>query len=89
MGLINRKGDDHGDGIVATAVDMEKPFGDSSSSGMSTRPGQVDDMKDPHTRLHRGLKSRQITMIAIGGAMQVDESASSNTRLTRLLVGQV
>lgn len=24
---------------------------------------------DPHTSLHRGLKSRQITMIAIGGAI--------------------
>ena len=29
----------------------------------------LDDMSDPHTRLHRGLKARQVTMIAIGGAM--------------------
>ena len=29
----------------------------------------IDDMHDPHTRLHRGLKARQVTMIAIGGAM--------------------
>ena len=29
----------------------------------------IDDMSDPHTRLHRGLKARQVTMIAIGGAM--------------------
>lgn len=29
----------------------------------------VDDMKDPTTRLHRGLQARQVTMIAIGGAI--------------------
>lgn len=29
----------------------------------------VDDMKDPSTRLHRGLQARQVTMIAIGGAI--------------------
>ena len=29
----------------------------------------VDDMNDPTTRLHRGLQARQVTMIAIGGAI--------------------
>lgn len=29
----------------------------------------VDDMTDPTTRLHRGLQARQVTMIAIGGAI--------------------
>lgn len=29
----------------------------------------VDDMQDPTTRLHRGLQARQVTMIAIGGAI--------------------
>lgn len=28
-----------------------------------------DNMTDPTTRLHRGLKARQVTMIAIGGAI--------------------
>lgn len=28
-----------------------------------------DNMTDPKTRLHRGLKARQVTMIAIGGAI--------------------
>jgi amino acid transporter len=30
-------------------------------------PGQFED--DSHHHLHRGLKARQITMIAIGGAI--------------------
>lgn len=29
----------------------------------------ADDMRDPTTRLHRGLQARQVTMIAIGGAI--------------------
>ena len=70
MGLINRKGADSDGARETTTFDDEKHAGDSGSSGgISERLPPVDDMKDPHTRLHRGLKSRQITMIAIGGAM--------------------
>lgn len=43
---------------------------DAERRHSATGDGQhVDDMKDPTTRLHRGLQARQVTMIAIGGAI--------------------
>ncbi|KAG8526047.1 uncharacterized protein KY384_000809 [Bacidia gigantensis] len=64
MGLISRK-----------SGSEKKVHAFSSSDSSSPTPGrpaetmELDDMKDPKTRLKRGLKSRQITMIAIGGAI--------------------
>ncbi|KAL9100081.1 MAG: hypothetical protein Q9163_004505 [Psora crenata] len=72
MGITNRKGG------TETAVPLDQPsssldrekqeFGGRSSDESKARP-IFDDMRDPHTRLHRGLKARQVTMIAIGGAI--------------------
>lgn len=47
-------------GVVAVAGRRHSATGDGR---------HVDDMKDPTTRLHRGLQARQVTMIAIGGAI--------------------
>ena len=71
MGLTNRKG------AVGSAVSLEQtpsPIdrekqaivgAGSDGSGKGYRHDGADD----HTHLHRGLKARQVTMIAIGGAM--------------------
>ncbi|KAL9130892.1 MAG: hypothetical protein Q9217_001042 [Psora testacea] len=71
MGLINRKGvvESVSLGPPSPPIDQEKQaVGFSSSDGPGLKP-RFDDMKDPHTRLHRELKARQVTMIAIGGAI--------------------
>ena len=71
MGLMHRS--------KAQEAGMEPP----TSSGSETSPSdkergklnedpqhaRLDDMSDQHSRLHRGLKARQVSMIAIGGAM--------------------
>ena len=72
MGLLNR-------GRKAGAMDHATSSGSDASPAEKDRVAkydhedpqhaQLDDMTDPHTRLHRGLKARQVTMIAIGGAM--------------------
>ena len=62
MGLIQRKNQD-------ATVDV-LPSPPSSNEKTSFGEGQFHDSHDePDTSLHRGLKSRQITMIAIGGAI--------------------
>lgn len=48
-------------------VDPEKVPGYDDNGHAGRTP--LDDMTDPTTRLHRGLKARQVTMIAIGGAI--------------------
>ena len=68
MGLINRKG------AAGSAVSLDQPSPpmdhEKQFAGRGSSDGPIlDDMTDPHTRLHRGLKARQVTMIAIGGAM--------------------
>ena len=84
MGLINRKG------TVESAVSLDQPsppldhekqmIDRDSSDGPKGNP-RFDDMKDPHSRLHRGLKARQVTMIAIGGAMYAIFSQSRSTAI--------
>lgn len=68
MGLINRKG---GDAFAQSSpvqpIDHEKTYA-NENTGQGIRP-IADGMNDPTTRLHRGLKARQVTMIAIGGAI--------------------
>lgn len=62
MGLIQRK---YADLSVNTSASSP-----SSHEKSHFGEGQVPDPhEDADTQLHRGLKSRQITMIAIGGAI--------------------
>ena len=73
MGLTNRKG---GDPTVSVAPQTspnryEKHAADQGSSHGSDGRPKAGDFVDHSTRLHRGLKARQVTMIAIGGAMYV------------------
>lgn len=81
MGLSSRfKGLKNGKptGLITTPPTpsyQEKSLQDDSAA-VAERPRSatghgrhVDDMKDPTTRLHRGLQARQVTMIAIGGAI--------------------
>ena len=68
MGVFNRKKHDVAEDSLSpqsSPIDGEK-HGDSEGANSPARP---DDMKDPHTHLKRGLKARQVAMIAIGGAM--------------------
>ena len=71
MGLIHRKADD---AMISeapeTSPDSYEKHGADHGSGYGSdgRP-KAGDFIDPSTRLHRGLKARQVTMIAIGGAM--------------------
>lgn len=46
-----------------------RPYDPKSEDPVAVEGRHVDDMKDPTTRLHRGLQARQVTMIAIGGAI--------------------
>ncbi|KAL9026774.1 MAG: hypothetical protein Q9196_004615 [Gyalolechia fulgens] len=63
MGLIHRKNAD------SSSDDLQPPpFGDEKTS-FAGGQAVLDPHEDPDTQLHRGLKSRQITMIAIGGAI--------------------
>lgn len=62
MGLMQRKNPE-------ASVDV-LPSPPSSGEKTSFSEGRLHDRQDdPDTSLHRGLKSRQITMIAIGGAI--------------------
>lgn len=55
--------------------DVEKTqyYGGGADGYESPAPGTAVHVRgietDPHTRLHRGLRARHITMIAIGGAI--------------------
>ena len=73
MGLTNRKG---GEAMISVAPQSspaihEKQVADHGSSHDSDGRPKAGDFVEPTTRLHRGLKARQVTMIAIGGAMYV------------------
>jgi amino acid transporter len=46
----------------------EKKCNNQNINIISAQDAQTFD-EDPHHHLHRGLKARQITMIAIGGAI--------------------
>ena len=68
MGVLNRKRHDVAEVSLSpqsSPIDGEK----HGSENRADAPAQPDDMKDPHTHLQRGLKARQVAMIAIGGAM--------------------
>ena len=69
MGLINRKGADATlqSPSPSPPLDHEKQI-DYDAAG-NVPAGNAQLMLDPHTRLHRGLRARQVTMIAIGGAI--------------------
>ncbi|KAL8667974.1 MAG: hypothetical protein Q9168_007155 [Polycauliona sp. 1 TL-2023] len=60
MGLINRKEAD------TSAARLPSPQSSGDEKGHDYAPDILDS---PETDLHRGLQSRQITMIAIGGAI--------------------
>lgn len=68
MVVINRRG---GEASVQSSpsppLDHEPKYAFDEPS--QAAPIHIDDMTDPTTRLHRGLKARQVTMIAIGGAI--------------------
>ena len=72
MGLLNRTKathtDHHSSGSDASPIPNEKGAR-AAYDDDDPQHAQLDQMKDPSTRLHRGLKARQVTMIAIGGAM--------------------
>lgn len=61
----------NGKGTDPTSTPLEPSYNDKPRPyDADTGEGRhVDDMKDPTTRLHRGLQARQVTMIAIGGAI--------------------
>lgn len=69
MGLINRKVADttFQSSSPSPPIDHEKQLGYREDGHAPAVPVQL--MLDPHTRLHRDLKARQVTMIAIGGAI--------------------
>lgn len=72
MGLIHRStAHDAGFEPKVTTASESSPVDKETLKYGNQDPGSsgLDDMRDPHTRLHRGLKARQVTMIAIGGAM--------------------
>lgn len=59
MGLLQRKN------AELKVDELPSPV----SSHERSPPGSQRAVEDPATELHRGLRSRQITMIAIGGAI--------------------
>lgn len=63
MGLIHRK---EADDSVARLPSPQSSGDEKASFGDGHGPDILDS---PETGLHRGLRSRQITMIAIGGAI--------------------
>ena len=72
MGLIHRnKAQEAGVEPFHASGSDTSPDGHGKVEYAGGDPERValDDMSDPHTRLRRGLKARQVTMIAIGGAM--------------------
>ena len=68
MSLINRK---RGDPSLDSSSPPRLGSGEKGPPNYNNdgTPGHVDNMRDPTTRLQRGLKARQVTMIAIGGAI--------------------
>lgn len=68
MGIFNRKTHDVAE-ISLSPQSSPIDGGRQGDGDGPNAPAGLDDMKDPHTRLQRGLKARQVTMIAIGGAM--------------------
>lgn len=62
MGLVQRKGQE-------PSVDVLPSPPPSHEKGSFSQGRVHATHDDPDTSLHRGLKSRQITMIAIGGAI--------------------
>lgn len=74
MGLINRsKAQEAGVEPTNSSGSDTSPIRDKNEvqygGAVVDHHAHLDDMTDPSTRLHRGLKARQVTMIAIGGAM--------------------
>lgn len=69
MGLTNRKVADTSFQPTSPSppIDPEKQLGYDGDGHAPA--GNVQLMLDPHTRLHRDLKARQVSMIAIGGAI--------------------
>ena len=62
MGLVNRKtGEAH--------VDVSPSPPSSHEPKLLSEVDYDANLRDPKTALHRGLKARQVTMIAIGGAI--------------------
>ena len=61
---------DHDNNITAESASDEAKIGYTEKEGNLSH-GTVAERyhDDPHHSLHRGLKSRQISMIAIGGAI--------------------
>lgn len=74
MGLINRAGVvNRSSGEASVQPSPSPPLDHEPKYAYDEHghavPIHVDDMTDPTTRLQRGLKARQVTMIAIGGAI--------------------
>jgi len=64
-------------------VDIEKyahkraePSYEENGYRHDPRISDVIDIEDVHHHLHRGLKSRQVAMIAIGGAIGIPDLSS-------------
>ena len=72
MGVFNRR---PGDGAKHTSPTPSSPHVAHAHTSYDVSEPHLgayahgDNMTDPATRLHRGLKARQVTMIAIGGAI--------------------
>lgn len=73
MGVIHRHSGGSSNEDAPPAYDVEKhgePKGDYlATSGEVATDGNGVAVHSDHAHLHRGLKSRHITMIAIGGAI--------------------
>lgn len=70
MNWINRRGGEASiHSCPSPSLDHEPKYGyDEQDQPASIH---VDDMTDLSTGLHRGLKARQVTMIAIGGPLSI------------------
>ena len=74
MGIINRF---RGGTTAETSSGSDSDHGGKEKTFLAAHTGNaneeerahIEQMNDPTQRLHRGLKARQVTMIAIGGAM--------------------
>ena len=65
MSLINRKNAD----VAANPLSSPQSSHESHEKGRFVDVGLHDAIEDPTHSLHRGLRARQVTMIAIGGAI--------------------
>lgn len=61
MGLFNRK--------AVGASPSPPSYDDKNAPQYDVSHNGVEEMVDPSSHLHRSLKARQVTMIAIGGAI--------------------